>query len=220
MKWSRFVFSLLMLLGCNTAMADDTIQVNPQEDEGYNLRIKRMRNRWNSLIPSQIIIQNAGNMGVLSAGIGWNYGKGKKWETHLLLGFIPKHQTSRAKLTMTIKENFIPWNIDLKKGWSLNPLTASLYVNTVYGSEFWKSQPGRYPDGYYEFMSTRFRLNIALGQRITFLIPQNKRRHHKSISLFYEISSCDLYIRSKIQDRSVSLNDILGLSLGIKFQAF
>lgn len=220
MKWSRFVFSLLMLLGCNTAMADDTIQVNPQEDEGYNLRIKRMRNRWNSLIPSQIIIQNAGNMGVLSAGIGWNYGKGKKWETHLLLGFIPKHQTSRAKLTMTIKENFIPWNIDLKKGWSLNPLTASLYVNTVYGSEFWKSQPGRYPDGYYEFMSTRFRLNIALGQRITFLIPQNKRRHHKSISLFYEISSCDLYIRSKIQDRSVSLKDILGLSLGIKFQAF
>ncbi len=220
MKWSRFVFSLLMLLGCNTAMADDSIQVNPQENEGYNLRIKRMRNRWNSLIPSQIIIQNAGNMGVLSAGIGWNYGKGKKWETHLLLGFIPKHQTSRAKLTMTIKENFIPWNIDLKKGWSLNPLTASLYVNTVYGSEFWKSQPGRYPDGYYEFMSTRFRLNIALGQRITFLIPQNKRRHHKSISLFYEISSCDLYIRSKIQDRSVSLKDILGLSLGIKFQAF
>ncbi len=220
MKWSRFVFSLLMLLGCNTAMADDTIQVNSQEDEGYNLRIKRMRNRWNSLIPSQIIIQNAGNMGVLSAGIGWNYGKGKKWETHLLLGFIPKHQTSRAKLTMTIKENFIPWDIDLKKGWSLNPLTTSLYVNTVYGHEFWKSQPGRYPDGYYEFMSTRFRLNIALGQRITFLIPQNKRRHHKSISLFYEISSCDLYIRSKIQDRSVSLKDILGLSLGIKFQAF
>ncbi len=42
----------------------------------------------------------------------------------------------------------------------------------------------------------------------------------KSISLFYEISSCDLYIRSKIQDRSVSLKDILGLSLGIKFQAF
>ncbi len=220
MKWSRFVISLWMLLCCGMAMADDSIRVQPQEDEGYNQRIKRIHNRWNSLIPSQFIVQNAGNMGVVSAGIGWNYGKRKKWETHLLFGFIPKHQTSRAKLTLTLKENFIPWNIDLKKGWSLNPLTTSLYVNTVYGHEFWRSQPGRYPDGYYEFMSTRFRLNIALGQRITFQIPQHKRRHHKSISFFYEISSCDLYIRSKIQDSSVSLKDILGLSLGIKFQAF
>ncbi|MCR4583553.1 MAG: hypothetical protein K5764_08385, partial [Prevotella sp.] len=75
---------------------------------------------------------------------------------------------------MTMKENYIPRNVHLsasqdtsddflRHGWSLNPLTASIYVNTVYGHEFWKSQPGRYPDKYYEFMSTKFRLNIALG---------------------------------------------------------
>ena len=40
----------------------------------------------------------------------------------------------------------------------------------VYGHEFWKSQPSRYPDKYYEFMSTKFRLNLALGQRITLKI--------------------------------------------------
>ena len=147
----------------------------------------------------------------------------------MLWGYIPKHQSTRGKLTMTLKENYIPWNLRLsapqnesddflKRGWTLNPLTASIYVNTVYGHEFWKSQPGRYPDKYYEFMSTKFRLNVAFGQRITWEIPRNRRKYAKSISLFYEVSSCDLYIRAKFQDSSIPLKDIVGLSIGVKLQ--
>ena len=37
------------------------------------------------------------------------------------------------------------------------------------------------------------------------------------MSLFYEISTCDLYIRNKIEDSYVPLKDILGLSIGVKF---
>ena len=67
-------------------------------------------------------------------------------------------------------------------------------------------------------MSTKFRLNVALGQRVTWQIPDKKRRQAKSISLSYEVGSCDLYIRSKFIDSSVPLKDILGLSFGIIFQ--
>ena len=67
-------------------------------------------------------------------------------------------------------------------------------------------------------MSTKFRLNIALGQQITWQIPTEKRRRNKSIILFYELSSCDLYIRAKFQDSSVPLKAILGLSIGLKLQ--
>ena len=123
---------------------------------------------------------------------------------------------------MTVKENYIPWGINLSPKvpggrWKFEPLTASVYLNTVYGHEFWKSQPGRYPDKYYELMSTKFRLNFALGQRIMFKIPENKRRSHSRMSLFYEVSTCDLYIRSLFQDSSIPLKDILGLSIGLKF---
>ncbi len=138
---------------------------------------------------------------------------------------MPKHDSSRGKLTTTVKGNYIPWKVDLaavshkmpRERWYLEPLTTSLYVNTVYGSEFWKSQPGRYPDKYYEFMSTKFRLNLALGQRLTFMIPEKMRKHHSRITLFYEVSTCDLYVRSMFQDGSVKLSDILGLSIGLKF---
>ncbi|MCR4603732.1 MAG: hypothetical protein K5683_09415 [Prevotella sp.] len=224
MRWSKFIISLMVVTmasaGAKAGATDDgdTIFVEQRQPSRYDQRIHRYRKQWAALIPTQFVLQNAGNMGALSAGIGWDYGNRKQWETHLLLGFIPRHQTSRMKMTMTLKENYIPWSFAMKRGWSIEPLSASLYVNTVFGHEFWKSQPHRYPDSYYDFMSTKFRLNIALGQRITVQIPDDKRKGSKSITFFYEVSSCDLYIRSKFIDSHIGINDILGFSLGIKFQ--
>lgn len=229
MKWSRYVISIMFLLLTTTALsAQNHTVVEDEDSEVYRHHVEWRQRHWASLIPNQFVVQNAGNMGLLSAGVGWGYAHGH-WETHLLWGYIPKHQSTRGKLTMTLKENYIPWSLRLsapqdastdylKRGWTLNPLTASIYVNTVYGHEFWKSQPGRYPDKYYEFMSTKFRLNIAFGQRITWDIPRNRRKYAKSISLFYEVSSCDLYIRAKFQDSNIPLKDIIGLSIGVKLQ--
>jgi len=218
MKWNRFIISLLLVVTASASAKADSIFVEQLQPSRYDRHIHRYRKQWAALIPTQFVVQNAGNMGALSAGIGWDYGRRKQWETHLLFGFIPRHQTSRAKMTMTVKENFIPWSMNLKRGWSIEPLSASLYMNTVFGHEFWKSQPHRYPDSYYDFMSTKFRLNIALGQRITWQIPDEKRKGSKSITFFYEVSSCDLYIRTKFIDHSIPLKDVIGLSLGIKFQ--
>ena len=213
------VISLLLLLALPTeaqtdTTAADTLPVAPK----YERRISRYRSTWQSLIPTQFILQNAGNMGLLSLGIGWNYGRRDQWETHLLVGRMPKYRSTRSKMTVTLKETFIPWRIGIGKGWDVEPLTTGLYVNTVFGHEFWESQPDRYPDKYYEFMSTKFRLNVFLGERITKTVPNNRRKFIKSITAFYELSTCDLYIRSMIQDSNVHLNDIVGLSLGVKLQ--
>ena len=224
MKQSRLITSLLMLLCSLQITAGDSIYVQQSHESKYDMRIRRYRKHWAGLIPTQFVIQNAGNMGLLSAGLGWNYGSRRQWETDLMVGFIPKHQSTRTKMTMTLKENYIPWSItpradfNKQKMLSVEPLTVSIYINTVYGDEFWKNQPNRYPDKYYEFMSTKFRLNLALGQRFTVNIPEKMRVRHSRVSLFYEVSSCDLYIRSMFQDSSIKLKDIIGLSLGIKLQ--
>ena len=184
----------------------------------YERRMKRYSSVWQSLQPSQFIMQNAGNMGLLSFGLGWNYGKRNQWETHLLFGWIPKYKGHSVRMTMTLKETFIPWNKRLGEEWRLEPLTVGLYANTVFGKAFWRSQPSRYPDKYYQFLSTRVRLNVFLGQRITVIVPNNKRKFVKSMTAFYELSTCDLYIRCMFQDSSVKLKDIVGLSLGLKMQ--
>lgn len=197
----------------------DTVQVaDSLELSRYERRMKRYSSVWQSLQPSQFIMQNAGNMGLLSFGLGWNYGKRNQWETHLLFGWIPKYKGHSVRMTMTLKETFIPWNKRLGEEWRLEPLTVGLYANTVFGKAFWRSQPSRYPDKYYQFLSTRVRLNVFLGQRITVIIPNNKRKFVKSMTAFYELSTCDLYIRCMFQDSSVKLKDIVGLSLGLKMQ--
>jgi hypothetical protein len=184
----------------------------------YDRRIHYFRKYWAALIPTQVVVQNAGNMGLFSIGLGWDYGKHRQWETHVLWGYIPKYDSTRGKLTMTLKENYIPWSIYLGKGWGFEPFETGLYINTVYGHEFWRSQPQRYPDKYYNALSTKFRINVFLGQRVTKVIPNNHRMFVKSITAFYEISTCDLYIRSMFIDDDVKLKDILGLSLGLRFQ--
>lgn len=229
MKWNILLISIALQLCMLPAMANDNESPSTEtapapELSAYEKHVQRMTSKWASLIPTHMVIQNAGNMGIVSAGLGWSYGKRHQWECDLMLGYIPMHDSNRGKLTSTIKANYMPWEITLnpngnwnKKGrWSFEPLSTSLYINTVYGHEFWRSQPGRYPDKYYEFMSTKFRMNVAIGQRLTYEIPQHKRQHHKRITLFYEVGTCDLYIRSMFQT-SIPLKDILGLSFGAKF---
>ena len=213
-----WIFSLILLMmipakAQTDTAATDTLPVASK----YEYRIERYRSDWLSLIPTQFILQNAGNMGLLSFGIGWDYGRRNQWETHLLIGSMPKYRSTRGKVTMTLKETFIPWRNDIGRGWDVEPLTTGLYVNSVFGHEFWNSQPSRYPDGYY-FMSTKFRLNVFLGERITKTVPNSRRKFIKGITAFYELSTCDLYIRSMVQDSNVQLNDIVGLSLGVKLQ--
>ena len=86
------------------------------------------------------------------------------------------------------------------------------------GSEFWDNQQSSYPDKYYEPLNTKVRIHVFLGQRITKIIPANKRKFLKSISAFYEVSACDLYVRLLVMEKKVRLQDIMCLSVGVKMQ--
>ena len=91
-------------------------------------------------------------------------------------------------------------------------------MNTIFNDEFWTQEPDRYPTGYYGF-STRIRMNLAIGQRILFRIPHDKRHFSKSISFYYELSTCDLYLISAATNH-LKPKDFLRLSFGIKSDIF
>ena len=184
---------------------------------GYDRRVHRFRKNWERIIPTHSKIQYAGNMGLLSFGTGWDYGKRNQWETDLLLGFIPKYSSKKAKVTLTLKQNYMPWSINLGKGFSTEPLSCGLYLNTVFGNQFWVSEPERYPKGYYGF-SSKVRIHVFMGQRLTYDIDPNRRFLAKSVTFFYEISTCDLYLISGVTNSYLRPRDYLSLSFGLKFQ--
>lgn len=184
----------------------------------YQKRVEKYQTRWNRLIPQYGKVQFAGNMGLLSFGFGWDYGKNSQWETDILLGLVPHYSSKKAKMTFTLKENFTPWALPLgKTPLLLEPLSCGLYLNTIFSDQFWRKQPDRYPDGYYEF-STRVRIHIFVGQRIRLDIPAEKRFFAEDISLFYEISTCDMLLISAATNRYLKPKDYLSLSLGVKLQ--
>ncbi|MFW5522763.1 MAG: hypothetical protein ACOCPB_07240, partial [Segatella copri] len=141
----------------NDSIVHDTLVVNEQgELSRYDRRVLKYRKQWDLLIPTNGAIQFCGNMGVFSLGLGWDYGKHRQWETFVMLGYIPRFDSDDSKLTLTIKENFIPWHRDIGKGWWFEPLECSIYFNTIFGHDFWTKQPTKYENGYYPF-STRVR---------------------------------------------------------------
>ena len=103
------------------------IHTGPLPTTRYDRRVHRYRRRWAALIPTHSKLQFA-------------------------FGFIPKYSSSKAKATFTVKQNYIPWSLQIKESrFSAEPLTCGIYLNTVFGEEFWVSEPDRYPEGYYGF---------------------------------------------------------------------
>ena len=85
--------------------ADSVARVAP-----YVRRLNNYYRMWARLIPHGARIQYAGNMGMFSGGPTWIYGR-RHWETSLMFGFVPKHNAHHAVMTMTLKQDYIPWTV-------------------------------------------------------------------------------------------------------------
>ena len=210
MKWSTFKRILLCLLLLS-------VTYSLVAKEPYSPGVEKYHTLWNKLIPRYGKIQYAGSMGFLSAGTGWAYGTNDQWETDLLIGIIPRYSSKRAKATLTLKQNFMPWKIRLNDQFNIEPLACGLYLNTVLDNEFWVKEPEKYPSGYYGF-STKLRTNIFAGQRISYRYDRNDL--NKKITLFYELSTSDLYFISGATNKYIHPRDVLSLSFGVKLQLF
>ena len=57
----------------------DSADISSKRSSRYDKRVHRYRKHWESLIPTHTKLQFAGNMGLLSLGTGWDYGKRGKW---------------------------------------------------------------------------------------------------------------------------------------------
>ncbi len=195
-----------------------SVYTSKARQKRFDHRLHHYRKGWKALIPTHAKIQYAGNMGFLSAGFGWDYGKHTQWETDLYFGFVPKFNSSRPKFTTSLRQCYMPWSFDLGKKFYLEPLSAGLYLNYIWGNQFWRKEPSRYPgDSYYGFM-TSLRLNIFLGQRITYKLPPKLQCIGRSVTLFYELSSYDLMIVSAATNSYLKPKDYLSLSFGVKLQ--
>lgn len=186
----------------------------------YDQRVEHAYDKWMKAIPNLFLSQYAGNIGFLSFGIGWDYGKQDQWETHLLLGFIPHFVMADDMPTFTLRESYAPWTLGCNGIISITPLVTSFSVNTVFNNEFWFTESERYPGDYYRF-SSKLRAQIGIGSRINLHFTNYKRKDTDRLSLYYEISTYDLALISYFPNHSsFKLSDILALGIGLQYKFF
>ena len=204
----------LMFPHITCAFEADSLHLTSQRR--WDKRTHQKYSGWERLRPTHAKFQYAGGMGVSSFGVGWDYGKRRQWETDFLVGFLPAKYADKFRMTFTVKQNYIPWSMSFDEHWALEPFYCGLYVTTIAGEEFWKKEPGRYPNRYYNF-STKLRPYIFIGQRMNFNLKNSLVKH---ISLIYEINTCELYLISKFTNKTLKMKDILRFSFGAKVQLF
>lgn len=232
LPFSRAIVLLLLAMVCSsltmearTEVTSDTVSVERYDSlklktSLYERRIERYHKFWTALIPNQIKVQYAGSIGMVSGAAGWHYGpKHREWETDLFFGYVPKDYTRTARLSVTLKQSYIPFRLRLTDESDFEPLSCGVFLNTISGEEFWGREPSKYPKSYYGF-STKFRFNIFIGERLRFSIPTTNRQRSNSVSVYYELSTNELYIVSYATNRYIKLWDILSLCFGLKFDLF
>lgn len=107
------------------SIVHDTLVLADGKLTRYDRRVMRYRKHWDLLIPTSGIIQTCGNMGIISLGIGWEYGKHRQWETQLLFGYIPKFSSDDEKFTIRSRKiSFLGVAISVRAG-GLNRWSAA-----------------------------------------------------------------------------------------------
>ena len=224
---SKIAFCLILIgvfLSCSVlkvsaqeiAMHEDSIA--SKRVLKYQKRVATTKEHWMNLLPNISIVQYAGNIGFVSAGVGWDYGKHDRWETHLMLGFLPKMVMNDDMMTLTIRESLCPWEVKFNDRFSWNPATFSLALNTVFNDEFWYSETERYPGDYYRF-SSKVRLQLSIGGQINFQLKNHKMLTDR-LTLYYDVSSFDLAIISYVPNKNLEFKDILALGIGLKYKFY
>ncbi|WP_341831651.1 hypothetical protein AACH28_23205 [Sphingobacterium thalpophilum] len=110
--------------------------------------------------------------------------------TDFLLGYVPKYDTDRAKLTLTLRQSYTPWKIKLNKQFTYHPLRTGAYLNTTLGKQFWYKEPDKYPNSYYRF-STRLRINIFVGQDFSYKI-KSSNSYFEGVKFYYDLHTSDI----------------------------
>ena len=157
------------------------------------------------LAADNLVFQYAGNLGFLSAGLGWK--TGTRTEVHLLAGYAPEKIEGKDIYVAGAKGNYL-----------FNPLVSNEQVTTrLYAGMGFLYYFGKryttydYPRGYYTYPSHEWHLMPYLGIKLT----SNESKQH-GVSLYAEAGIIDAYLIHYYNNyQTLGLEEVINLSVGI-----
>lgn len=167
------------------------------------------RRHW--LVPDHVKLQLAGEIGFLSPGVGWELGR----RVHLdaFFGWVPEAVGGHDIFSFTTKLLYAPWRESVGRHWRVQPLIAGIQLSYTFGSQYWITQPDRYPGGYYD-LPTALSAGVSVGGTVA-----RKLRGEREVGLYYELVALDHMIRAWIENpETVGAGDVFSFAIGTRFR--
>lgn len=178
--------------------------------DSTSVKYKIKEKSW--YIPDYVKLQFAGNIGFLSAGVGYKL-IAKTWYTEFLYGFVPK-TISEAKPVhlITNKNTFTLFTKELGNHYTISPITG-FTATLETGNNSYLKFPDQFPRGYYVTNAVHF--TIFGGVNVHKYFPDSKVI--KAIDFYYEVGTVETYFYYAVTSKEVSLDDVFSSSIGVNF---
>lgn len=150
--------------------------------------------------PDQINFQYAGSIGYFSGGIGYNFFK-EKTALSFHYGYVPKNKGGWLSI-FTAKFEYKPFTINIKDKIVIHPINPVFFPSYTSGDNFdYQFETTKYRKGYY-FWSSALRLHLGAGTEVKILNTKNAA--FKSVSIYAESNTNDLYAISWFENRTTT----------------
>ncbi len=161
-------------------------------------------NKGNSLLPHHAQLQFAGNIGFVSAGIGYAT-KNEKLQADLYYGYLPKSIGGTTIHSITGK--FTAGLIDRRyRKADVSFLNLGFLVNYAFGDQYFLFSPANYPYNYYRFPTAAFAGLVAGGAY--------RKGNYK---FYYEVVGADRDMISFVNNpSSIKFTEIWSFGAGVK----
>jgi len=175
----------------------------------FSFKISGQEKNYNKYIPNNFKMQYAGNIGFISAGLGYFFFS-EKINSDFFCGYIPKFISTNSITSIAIKNSFFFNNIKLNEKWIFSNSTGFASSLTFTNNNF-IFLPDYMPKGYY--LSNSFRLIPFISTNINYI--NNEKIFLKSFGFYIELSTVDNYLWYIIKTNKIDFFDIWSLAIGI-----
>ena len=197
MKIKKILLPLVALLFLSNTFAQDAILIQDKAKE----------KAWYE--PDYAKMQFAGNLGVLSVGVGYQLFD-KVLYTELLYGYVPVSISKANEIHLISIKNTFPLYRKKIGNYTVSPI-AGFTGSLETGNNSFLVLPDKYPKGYYVPSAIHFTLFVGALVHKDF----GNSKRIKGIDFYYELGTVETYLWSAITSKEIGLNAIFSTAIGI-----
>jgi hypothetical protein len=175
------------------------------------MRAQESNDLLQTITPHHIQLQYAGNIGMVSAGVGYNLANDKLHVT-LMDGFTPATVAGSNINVVALKGAYDVISIPLLRTRTLVPYAGLATTFETSGNGVYKELPERYRDRKYYQMSA-FHLNVFAGAKLQMPVGAREQR----FELYAETGTVDSYLYYYFKNSSMNFTDMFSMALGVSY---